>query len=44
MEGKGIIAFFAGHRVAANLLMILMILYGLWGMTRSAARCCPTST
>ena len=41
MEGKGIIAFFAGHRVAANLLMILMILYGLWGMTRLSRQVLP---
>lgn len=34
MDDKGVIGFFAGHRVAANLLMILMILFGLWGMTR----------
>lgn len=34
MDNRGIIAFFATHRVAANLLMIVMILFGLWGTTR----------
>jgi multidrug efflux pump subunit AcrB len=34
MEERGIIAFFAGHRVAANLLLVLMILFGFWGITR----------
>ncbi|MCK6369974.1 MAG: efflux RND transporter permease subunit, partial [Gammaproteobacteria bacterium] len=34
MESRGVIAFFAGHRVAANLLMISMILFGLWGATQ----------
>lgn len=34
MDNRGVIAFFATHRVAANLLMIVMILFGLWGTTR----------
>jgi multidrug efflux pump subunit AcrB len=41
MEDRGIIAFFAGHRVAANLLMILMILFGLWGATRLSRQVLP---
>lgn len=34
MESRGIIPFFANHRVAANLLMVMMILFGLWGVSR----------
>ncbi|MDJ0928167.1 MAG: efflux RND transporter permease subunit [Gammaproteobacteria bacterium] len=30
----GLIAVFGRHRVAGNLLMILMILFGIWGLTQ----------
>jgi multidrug efflux pump subunit AcrB len=41
MEERGIIAFFAGHRVAANLLMALMVLFGLWGITKLSRQVLP---
>ena len=31
---KGFIALFAQHRVAANLLMIIMILLGSWALSK----------
>ncbi|MCK5789194.1 MAG: efflux RND transporter permease subunit, partial [Ketobacter sp.] len=33
-EPKGIIATFATHRVASNLLMFLFILAGLWALKK----------
>lgn len=33
-DNRGIIALFASHRVAANLLMFLFILAGLWGLKK----------
>ena len=33
-ETRGIIAVFASHRVAANLLMFLFILAGLWALKK----------
>ena len=32
--GSGLIAFFARHRTAANLVMALMILFGALGLAR----------
>jgi multidrug efflux pump subunit AcrB len=34
MDGRGAIWFFSEHPVAANLLLVLLILFGLWGITR----------
>jgi multidrug efflux pump subunit AcrB len=31
---RGLLAVFAQHRVAGNLLMVLMILFGVWGLTK----------
>lgn len=37
-----LIEFFAAHRVAANLLMALMILSGLWALTQMSTQFLPT--
>ncbi|MFW2403964.1 MAG: efflux RND transporter permease subunit [Gammaproteobacteria bacterium] len=42
MERRGIIAFFATHRVAGNLLMMLMILFGLYGLSNLNRQVIPT--
>ena len=34
MKKLGLISIFARHKVAANLLMTLMIMTGLWGLTQ----------
>jgi multidrug efflux pump subunit AcrB len=34
MDRRGAIVFFSEHPVAANLLLVLMILFGIWGITR----------
>jgi multidrug efflux pump subunit AcrB len=34
MDRRGAIIFFSEHPVAANLLLVLMILFGFWGMTK----------
>lgn len=34
MDRRGAIVFFSEHPVAANLLLILMVLFGIWGMTK----------
>ena len=41
-ESRGIIAFFAGHRVAGNLLMMLMLLLGLFGLSKLNRQVIPT--
>ena len=33
-QRAGIIAFFAEHKVAANLLMALVILFGIYGLSQ----------
>lgn len=33
-RSAGILGFFANHRVAANLLMVLMVLAGFWGLSK----------
>ena len=33
-QRSGIIAFFAEHKVAANLLMALVILFGIYGLSQ----------
>lgn len=43
-ESRGIIAFFATHRVAGNLLMMLMLLFGLYGLTKLNRQIIPTFT
>ena len=40
--GRGLIAFFARHRTAANLLMVLMILFGVLGLMRMNTQLFPT--
>jgi len=40
-EARGVIASFATHRVAANLLMFLFILAGLWGLQRMNTQMFP---
>ena len=37
----GVIAFFSGHKVAGNLLMILMILFGIFGLTQLKRQLMP---
>jgi len=39
---RGIIAFFAGHRVAGNLVLMLMLLIGLFGLTKLNRQIIPT--
>ncbi len=39
---KGIIEFFATHRVAANLLMAFMLISGLWALTQMNVQFLPT--
>ena len=39
---RGVIAFFARHRTAANLVMILMILFGALGLARMNTQFFPT--
>ena len=41
-EPRGIIAFFAGHRVAGNLVLMLMLLFGLFGLTKLNRQIIPT--
>jgi len=43
-QPRGIIAFFATHRVAGNLLMMLMILFGLFGLTKLNRQVIPNFT
>ena len=40
--GRGLIALFARHRTAANLLMVLMILFGALGLARMNTQFFPT--
>ena len=42
MARKGLISIFARHRVAANLLMFIMLLSGLWGVSRINVQFLPT--
>ncbi|MBT8444055.1 MAG: efflux RND transporter permease subunit, partial [Gammaproteobacteria bacterium] len=42
MDRRGIISFFATHRVAGNLLMMLMILFGLYGVSNLNRQIIPT--
>jgi multidrug efflux pump subunit AcrB len=37
----GVISFFAGHPVAGNLLMLLMILFGIYGLTQLSRQVLP---
>ncbi|MGI9342664.1 MAG: efflux RND transporter permease subunit, partial [Gammaproteobacteria bacterium] len=41
-ERRGIIAFFASHRVAGNLLMMLMLLFGVFGVSQLNRQVIPT--
>ena len=43
-EQRGLVATFAHHRVAGNLLMILMILSGVWGLTKLNRQVMPDIT
>ncbi len=43
-ERRGIIAFFAAHQVAGNLLMMLLVLFGLYGLTNLNRQVIPTFT
>ena len=38
---RGIIAFFSRHKVAANLLMAILILYGAFGITQLKRQLMP---
>ena len=38
---RGIIAFFSRHKVAANLLMAILILYGMFGITQLKRQLMP---
>ena len=38
---SGIITFFSQHKVAGNLLMILMILFGAYGLTQMKRQLMP---
>ncbi len=38
---RGIIAFFSRHKVAANLLMAILILYGVFGITQLKRQLMP---
>ena len=42
VEHKGIISLFARHGVAANLLMTLMIIFGIWGLTKLNTQIFPS--
>ena len=41
-SGRGLIALFARHRTAANLVMVLMILFGVLGLARMNTQFFPT--
>jgi len=43
-EQRGLVARFARHRVAGNLLMILMILFGIWGLMQLNRQVMPDIT
>ena len=43
-ERRGIIALFASHRVAGNLLMMLMLLFGVYGVSNLNRQVIPTFT
>lgn len=43
-EQRGLMATFARHKVAGNLLMILMILFGVWGLTQLNRQVMPDIT
>ena len=40
--GRGLIALFTRHRTAANLIMVLMILFGALGLARMNTQFFPT--
>ncbi|WP_455201956.1 efflux RND transporter permease subunit [Kaarinaea lacus] len=42
VQAKGLIALFAQHRVAANLLMVIMILLGSWSLSKLNTQFFPT--
>ena len=41
MESRGLINLFSEHPVAGNLLMILMILFGSYGLTQLSRQVLP---
>ena len=41
-RGLGLIAIFSNHPVAANLLMVMMLLAGLWGLRQLNTQFFPT--
>ncbi len=42
-QGKtGLISIFARHRVAANLLMVIMLLSGMWGLHKINVQFLPS--
>jgi len=44
MESKGLIDLFARHPVAGNLMMVLMILFGIYGLTKLNRQVLPDFT
>jgi len=44
MESRGIIDFFARHPVAGNLMMVLMILFGIYGLSQLNRQVLPDFT
>lgn len=41
-QSKGIIAAFVNHKIAANLLMLLLLILGFWGITKLNRQLMPT--
>ena len=41
VEAGGLIGVFGRHRVAGNLLMVLLILFGVWGLTQLSRQVMP---
>jgi multidrug efflux pump subunit AcrB len=41
VEPRGVISFFAGHPVAGNLLMLLMLMFGFYGLTQLSRQVLP---
>ena len=44
MEDRGLIAMFARHPVAGNLLMWILILFGIWGASNISRQVLPNFT
>ncbi len=44
MHERGLLAIFAHHPVAGNLLLVLMLLFGAWGLTRLNRQVLPDFT